>query len=467
MLFNSIEFFLFLPLVTLIYFSLPLQGRRVFLLFASFVFYGFFSVPLSLLLVFSTVLDYSISRYIQNSSHAKKRKAALLASLIGNLGVLAAFKYLDFFSYSLAALLGYHPWPVLNLVLPMGISFYTFQTMSYTIDVYRGDCKARESILDVALYVSFFPQLVAGPIMRGTSLISQFNEYHKPNLERMLSGALLCCWGLLKKVYIADPVGDLVNSAYGTASSPIDPGMFSGWALLLATYGFAVQIYCDFSAYSDIAIGSSRILGIRLMKNFDAPYLSCSIRDFWRRWHISLSTWLRDYLYIPLGGSRISKIRMYVNLTITMLLGGLWHGANWTFVIWGALHGLYLAFERHFQLEDARKSRWGFPGQFIRGVITFHLVCLAWIFFRANSVGQAFEIVSRIATWEPGRGLSIFPVLCLALLLATQLAKQHIHFGERLLHYPTASRWAVYATLALVGVVLLGSPSPEFIYFQF
>ena len=467
MLFNSIHFLVFMPLVTLVYFSLSQQPRRMFLLAASFYFYCVFSVPLSLLLVWSTVLDYTVARIIQGSDRPSVRKAALIASLVGNLGILATFKYLDFFSYSLAAVLGFRPWPELNLILPMGISFYTFQTMAYTIDVYRGRLEARKSILDVALYVSFFPQLVAGPIMRGQTLLPQFSEHHKPNAERMLSGAMLCVWGLSKKVFVADPMGRIVDSVYGTHMNPASPEAFGWPALLVATYAFAVQIYCDFSAYSDIARGAGRILGFRVMQNFDSPYLATTMREFWRRWHISLSTWLRDYLYIPLGGSRKSKVRTYVNLAVTMLLGGLWHGANWTFVVWGALHGIYLAAERWLGIDCLDRSKMGVVEKWARGIITFHLVCLAWVFFRAPTAAHALGVIKRIVTFAPGEPISGLPLFCLGGLLAFQIAKTRVDFGGVSLRYPNVARWAAYGCIFLLIRVLAGGPSPEFIYFQF
>lgn len=467
MLFNSIHFLVFLPLVACVYFLLPLRSRRVFLLAASFYFYCVFSIPLSLLLVFSTVLDYTVARVIEGTRRAGVRKAALIVSMVGNLGMLCTFKYLDFFNLSLASILGFPPWPELHLILPMGISFYTFQTMAYTIDVYRGQLAARKSILDVALYVSFFPQLVAGPIMRGGTLLPQFAEEHHPNSERILSGVMLVTWGLLKKVFVADPMGAIVDQVYGTAAMPASAAEFGSGALLLATYAFAVQIYCDFSAYSDIAIGSGRILGFRLMKNFDSPYLSTTIREFWRRWHISLSTWLRDYLYIPLGGSRGSKLRTYVNLALTMLLGGLWHGANWTFVVWGALHGIYLAGERFLGIDRLDRSKMGLVEKWVRGIIVFHLVCLAWVFFRCSTMEQAFEIIARIVTLADGRGVSHAPLAALAILLAVQIAKYRADFASIALRFPNTTRWALYGCAVLLGIALAGAQSPEFIYFQF
>jgi D-alanyl-lipoteichoic acid acyltransferase DltB (MBOAT superfamily) len=467
MFFNSIDFLIFFPLVALLYFTLPLRLRRPLIIAAGFVFYWFFSVKLSLLLVYTMVQDYTVARLLGRTERPGLRKALLICSLTGNLGLLATFKYLDFLSRSVTSILGFPVWPEFHLLLPMGISFYTFQTMAYTIDVYRRRLPAWRSFLDFACYVTFFPQLVAGPIMRGEDLLPQFAERHEFNADRVLSGVLLMTWGLLKKVFVADPIGALVDTAYGTGPGPWPHAQYSGLALLVASYGFAVQIYADFSAYSDIAIGAARVLGFRLMKNFDSPYLAISIRDFWRRWHISLSTWLRDYLYIPLGGNRGTQLRTYVNLMATMLLGGLWHGANWTFVIWGALHGLYLAGERWLGIDRLERSRMSVLEQWIRGFITFHLVCLAWVFFRARTAAQAFEVLGRIVRLAPGETIGSLPLVALGLLVAVQIAKARVDVAGAAIRVPRLSRWVVYAGVALLVVALAGGRSPEFIYFQF
>jgi alginate O-acetyltransferase complex protein AlgI len=466
-LFNSTHYLIFLPIVAWVYFTLPLRPRRLFLLAASYYFYWVFSIPLSLLLVFSTVLDYSAARLIGGSNRLGVRRAALWTSIAGNLLVLGIFKYYNFFNGSLEALIGRPLFPALQLVLPMGISFYTFQTMSYTIDVYRGKLQPCRSLLDVALYVSFFPQLVAGPIMRGTTLMPQFRENHVPNAQRILSGVLLCLWGLFKKVFIADTMMSVVNSVYGTPAHPMLPSQSSGLALLLATYAFAIQIYCDFSAYSDIARGTGRILGFRIMENFRAPYLAVSLTEFWHRWHISLSTWLRDYLYIPLGGNRFGPVRTYGNLMLTMLLGGLWHGANWTFVVWGGLHGLFLALERLLGISRRERASLSFAQKWVHGIITFHLVCLAWVFFRAPDLSYGVEAVARILTFAAGRGIALTPFLFLVVLIAGQIGKFRTVAHRVLLQHPVFSCWAVYGGVAALSLVLSSARVTQFIYFQF
>lgn len=467
MLFNSVHFLIFLPVVTAIYFTLPLRARRVFLLAASFYFYCVWSVKWSFLMVYTVFQDYVAIRIIARSDRPAVRRAALVISLGGNLAILGLFKYYGFFNNSLAALLGSRPFPVLDLILPMGISFYTFQTMSYVIDVYRRTYVPPRSFLDFALFITFFPQLVAGPIMRGKDLLPQFYEDHKPDARRMWSGTLLCLWGLFKKVFIADSMGAFVESVYGTALHPLNPAGFSGITLLMATYAFAIQIYADFSAYSDICIGAGRILGFRIMQNFNSPYLAVSITDFWRRWHISLSTWLRDYLYIPLGGNRLGRVRTTVNLMITMLLGGLWHGANWTFVIWGGLHGLYLAAERMLGIHDLDPARMRPLEKWVRGIVTFHLVCVSWVLFRSPSLPHAFQVLQRIILFAAGTGISGIPALLVVGLVALQMAKLRINFHDLFLRHPFLTRWTVYACVALLFVVLSTSRSPEFIYFQF
>lgn len=467
MLFNSIHFLIFLPVVTGVYFLLPLKARRIFLLAASFYFYCVWSIAWSFLLVYTIAQDYLAIRIIHRSPSSRVRRAALILSLGGNLLILGLFKYYGFFNNTLGGLLGSPPLPILNLILPMGISFYTFQTMSYVIDVYRRDSEPPRSFLDFALFVTFFPQLVAGPIMRGHALLPQFFENHRPQARRILSGALVCLWGLGKKVFIADPMGVIVGSVYGTATAPLDPSGFSGAALLLATYAFAVQIYCDFSAYTDICIGTGRILGFRIMENFRSPYLAVSITDFWKRWHISLSTWLRDYLYIPLGGNRKGLARTTVNLMVTMLLGGLWHGARWTFVLWGGLQGVYLVIERVLGIPRRDPRQMSVLERWVRRLVTFHLVCLGWIFFRSATFDQALQVVWRIVIWSHGPSMNLVPLAGVMAILALQIAKLRIDFHQIFLRRPVFSLWVVSLGTGFLFFVLSTARSPEFIYFQF
>jgi len=344
MLFNSLEFLFFFPTVVLLYFLTPYKYRWIILLIASYIFYMAWRAEYALLLVISTLIDYFCSlmmgRYPEEEK--QKRKPFLYLSLISNLGILFTFKYFNFFSASFTSLLkslGYdYAAPAFSLLLPMGISFYTFQTMSYTIDVYHSRLKPEKHLGVFALFVTFFPQLVAGPIERAGNLLEQLKVDHKFSYANVIAGLQLMAWGFFKKIVIADNLAIMVNNVYN------NPTQYTGVSLILATVFFAFQIYCDFSAYSDIAIGSAQVMGFTLMQNFNRPYFSKTIGEFWNRWHISLFTWFRDYLYIPLGGNRVVKWRWYYNLFITFLVSGFWHGANWTFIVWGALHGFYLVF---------------------------------------------------------------------------------------------------------------------------
>ena len=458
--FNSTAFFLFFPIVAVLYFALGLQLRMWLLLFASLFFYAFWSVPFSLLLVLSTFVDYFAAGIISGSDRLAVRRSALIGSLAVNLGLLGLFKYADFFSDSAYSLLGVRPWPELDLIMPLGISFYTFQTISYTIDVYRGHIEARKSILDVALYVSFFPQLVAGPIIRADVLIPALRIKHTVDWERIRSGLALVIWGLSKKVLVADAMAPIVQEAYA------NPGELSGFALLTATYAFAVQIYCDFSGYTDIAIGCARILGIELPKNFDSPYLACSIREFWRRWHISLSTWLRDYLYIPLGGSRKSEARTYVNLMTTMLIGGLWHGAGWNWVVWGGLQGLVMSLERLFGIPETPPK--ALAWRLLRWLVTIHIVCASWVLFRVESLQDAGTVYSRILGATPGLEFDLlWPVAMLLLVVTSNLLGVRQRLSEAMSRRPVFATVVSTLTLILLAAVIRGSRNPEFIYFQF
>lgn len=401
MLFNSLEFLFFLPIVIFLYFAIPHRFRWILMLVASYTFYMFWRVDYSLILIFSTIIDYVCGRMMSRLSFENPyRKVWLWISLVSNLGILFIFKYFNFFNSAakdLATFFGVeYAIPSLELLLPMGISFYTFQTMSYSIDVYNNRVKAEKHFGIFALFVTFFPQLVAGPIERAENLLNQLRRKNSFDFDRLLYGLQLIGWGLFKKVVIADRLARLVNEVYN------DPTSYQGLPLVLATIFFAFQIYCDFSGYSDIAIGSARILGYDLMVNFKRPYFSKSIKEFWSRWHISLSTWFRDYVYIPLGGNRVVKWRWYYNVFIVFLISGVWHGANWTFIIWGALHGFYqissFVFNRYILKVSnfIRVNKFPFLLKVSNIFITFLLVCFAWIFFRANSLSDAIYIVKNL-----------------------------------------------------------------------
>jgi len=474
MAFNSIIYFAFFIGVVGIYFSIPHRFRWMLLLSASFYFYMCWRVEYVVLLIFSITLDYICGLRMGSALGQRSKRFWLILSLCGNLGLLFAFKYFNFMNHSVSSVFHHFDWPYsisgLNILLPIGISFYTFQSLSYTIDVYRGERKPETHLGIFALYVSFFPQLVAGPIERAGHLLPQFREKKEWDFDRASYGVKRIVWGLFKKVVIADRLAVFVNAVYN------NPSEHNGWTLLLATYCFAFQIYCDFSGYTDIAIGSARVLGFKLMENFRLPYFATSMTDFWRRWHISLSTWLRDYLYIPLGGNRKGKRRIYINLLITMILGGLWHGANWTFLIWGAIHGVLLMISKMFQkraLQITEKfQRYDIFLKAVRILITFHLVCFAWIFFRANSVADAFFIIQSIGSsfLEPF-SLSLIPkksiLILVSLLLFIQWLQRKTPVISLLSSKPVYFRWPVYY-LALFGIILYGVMEENpFIYFQF
>lgn len=414
MLFNSFEFLcLFFPLVTGAYFLLPHRWRWLLLLAASCWFYMAFVPVYILILAFTIAVDYFAGLWIERSE-GRTRKTFLVASIIANVGVLAVFKYWNFLNGNLSALfhdlgLGYHV-PDLGILLPIGLSFHTFQSLSYTIEVYRGHQRAERRPGVFALYVMFYPQLVAGPIERPANLLDQLNAPEGRGIrshldaDRVVWGLKQMLWGFVKKLVIADRCGAVVDQVYGHI------GGYHTAGLLLACYLFALQIYCDFSGYTDIALGAARVMGFDLMVNFRTPYRSGSISEFWSRWHISLSSWFRDYLYIPLGGNRVSRPMWYRNLLIVFLVSGLWHGANWTYVIWGGLHGAYLVlallFAPFWRRFDDRTGLAGAPRlkQALNVLVTFHLVLFAWIFFRAGTVQEAFEVIHRIVHSGGGLG---------------------------------------------------------------
>jgi len=357
-----------------------------------YFFYGFWKVEYLGLIFVSAITDFFCARKMAESHTKQARKPYLWLSLIVNLGLLAVFKYSNFFLDSVNQISGGHAgFNGLDLILPMGISFYTFQTLAYTIDVYRGQIVPEKNFGIFSLYVTFFPQLVAGPIERASALMPQLKAGHRFSIERVVYGFRLVIWGLFKKVVIADRLATFVDPIYA------ESGAYNGMILLTATFFFAIQIYCDFSGYSDMAIGLARILGVDLMRNFRTPYFSVSIGDFWSRWHISLSTWFRDYVYIPLGGNRVSRFRWNLNIFIVFLVSGLWHGANWTYVIWGALHGIYLFLENCLRPLFSRFSAVTILRP-ARTVICFGLVLIGWVFFRASDVNSAIFILNDISS---------------------------------------------------------------------
>jgi D-alanyl-lipoteichoic acid acyltransferase DltB (MBOAT superfamily) len=464
MLFNSLDFFIFLAVVLSLYFVLPLRARQGLLVIASFYFYMYWNVKYASILVFFIFVDFFAGYYIGRASTQARKKAGLILSLCSNLGFLAVFKYYHFFTGTLHDIGLLQSAPALELLLPLGISFHTFQTMSYTIDVYRGVIEPETSLLRFALFVSFFPQLVAGPIERAKELLPQLRERFAFDVDNLAAGGQQILNGFVKKVVLADNLGPWVSQVYAA------PGEFSGLSLLLATYMFAWQIYLDFSGYSDIAIGTARVMGFHFSPNFDMPYISASIQDFWRRWHISLSTWLRDYLYIPLGGNRRGSARTYVNLLLTMLLGGLWHGASWNFVIWGGLHGAWLAMEKLVRsIKKTPSWVFGLSGfrlsRNFRRVLVFNGVCFAWIFFRAATLHDAALIIGRVFAWSPGLSI-VQDFTFFKFLLIMCLGGGYFALIKQAMLKPRALAWAA-STLGVLLVILFGAEGKEFIYFVF
>ena len=400
MTFNSWEFLLFYPIVLLLYFVLPKKCKWPMLLIASYYFYMCYQAELVFLILGTTLISWIASNVIERSESRALRKLCLTVTLVVCLGVLFFYKYFNFLAGSVTgiiSLLGGTPSPVvLNLILPVGVSFYTFQTLSYVIDVYRGDIETERNFFFYALFVSFFPQLVAGPIERPGNLIPQLKEPKPWNKTDALKGAKHMIVGFFKKVCVADVLSLYVNEIYNDVSNA------SAFGVIIATALFAVQIYCDFSGYTDIAIGCARIMGIRLMKNFDHPYTATTIKEFWGRWHISLSSWFKDYLYFPLGGSRCKKPRHLFNLFVVFLVSGLWHGAAWTYVIWGAIHGVYQIVgnltikSRNRLLGRMKLSEKSLPVVILRRIGVFILVCFAWLFFRANSMADAVVLLQSL-----------------------------------------------------------------------
>ncbi|MBO4384556.1 MAG: MBOAT family protein [Clostridia bacterium] len=481
MLFNSLEFVIFLPIVFILYWTLPNKFRWTLLLIASYYFYLSWNVKYVVLILFTTAVSYSAGLLIEKAKTKKLKVIVLSCSIVLCLSVLFVFKYFNFFFDSVSKVLSllsvrFHP-VTLKLLLPVGISFYTFQTLSYIIDVFRGDVKAERHFGIYAAFVSFFPQLVAGPIERTANLLPQIKKEHQFNGEKTLFGMKLMLWGFFKKIVIADNISAYVDKVYGSVAS------YKGFSLVVATFLFAIQIYCDFSGYSDIARGSAGILDIDLMKNFHSPYFSTSIKEFWKRWHISLSTWFRDYIYIPLGGNRVKPIRRTFNLAVTFLLSGLWHGANWTFVIWGCVHGFAQIVENGLKIKTYKKNNFIW---FLRVFIVFCLVTFAWVFFRAENISDAIYVIenSVIGISSPFKylkdgfsniGITIPILVYLIMLLLSPLAVID-YLGARADTDGIAvidkggkvMRWVFYITIGLLIVFFSQKGvAAEFVYFQF
>jgi D-alanyl-lipoteichoic acid acyltransferase DltB (MBOAT superfamily) len=467
MLFNSIEFLYFVPVVLFGAAALPQPWKNRFLLVASYFFYGSWDWRFLALIFLTTAVDYNVGNALHRTDAPAQRQRLLLVSVCVNLGILAFFKYFNFFIGSAATLLeaaGLHPSiPTLRIILPVGISFYTFQSMSYVVDIYRRQLMPAPGFLEYALFVSYFPQLVAGPIERASRLLPQILSPGRVTPGRINVALSLLVIGYAKKVLIADTVAPEVDRIF---ASPED--MSSGM-LLRGAYLFALQIYGDFSGYSDIARGVSELFGVRLMINFNQPYLSLSITEFWRRWHISLSTWLRDYLYIPLGGNRYGRWMTYRNLMLTMLIGGLWHGANWTFVVWGGLHGLLLAVERALGIGKEDGSGRAGPIGLVKCALTFHLVVLGWIFFRAPDVQAAVAYLGGISELTGLSDIGWLPLLMAGALLLIDLPQRLSDEHTVMLRVPWWIRSPAYASVCLLtlGRLLWGGGETPFIYFQF
>lgn len=484
MTFNSFGFLVLFPVVLLLYFTLPKKVRPVMLLAASYYFYMAWNFKLIFLILFTTAVSYACALIIEKSEKQSVKKWCLTVTLIVCLGVLFFFKYWGFLTdtaSSVVRLFGGTPgdWS-LELILPVGISFYTFQTLSYAIDVYRGTVKAEHNFMWYALFVSFFPQLVAGPIERPDNLLPQLKETHEPDIENFSLGLQKMAVGFFKKIVVADLLAGYVNAVYNNVNEA------TALSVVIATVLFAVQIYCDFSGYTDIAIGCARMMGIRLMQNFNRPYTARSIRDFWDRWHISLSTWLRDYLYIPLGGNRVSRPRYYFNLMVVFLASGLWHGADWTFVLWGAVHGIFRIVgsltrkprERLWESLGVRKDALWLV--LLQKVNTFALVCFAWIFFRANSIADLSVIFSRLfgaGSWSVSETMTVMG-LNTAAIIVTVLSILVLSLLDRVMSRAeletadVASRRMTTVllvwTVAVAWILLLSvGGASSFIYFQF
>lgn len=491
MLFNSLHFLIFFPITVFLYFILPHKYRWICLLGASYYFYMSWNPIYAFLILFTTGINFVSAIFMSKTENKKRRKAFLLLGIISSLAVLFVFKYFNFINEVGADLLSYVGLAVspinINVMLPVGISFYTFQTLSYTIDVYRGDTETQKHFGIFALYVSFFPQLVAGPIERSTNLLPQFYKKHTFDGQKMREGILLMLWGLFKKMIIADRLAVFVNTVY------VDVTVQPGWVMLIATIFFSIQIYCDFSGYSDIAIGAAKCMGFDLMQNFNRPYLATSIKQFWQRWHISLSSWFRDYLYIPLGGNRVKKHRHVFNLIATFVVSGLWHGANVTFVVWGFFHALFQIIES--STIKLREKIWGkvkleksILRKSLGWVLTFGAVTMLWVVFRAQNMSDAIYIYKSIvksiftktgdvawfSSYMFSLGLNMPQMLAglaaVIILIGVELTqtKKNLLSCMKKQHF---SVWWIVIIIMVISILMFGMygnlEAQQFIYFQF
>lgn len=472
MLFNSVAFLLFFPIVCVLYFAIPakrIRVRNLLLLVASYYFYMNWEPAYALLLLASTVVTYLASIGIGHFKEKRNKKLCLMGSLVLNLAVLFLFKYFNFFALNIETALRSSGLgidiPEFGLLLPVGISFYTFQALGYSIDVYRERQKAERHFPTYALFVSFFPQLVAGPIERSGNLLPQFRQRHRFDYDEVMAGARLMVWGYFMKLVLADRCGVYVDAIFNNVDK------HNGGSYWLASLLFPFQIYGDFAGYSLIAIGVARVLGFRLMENFRRPYFACSIGEFWHRWHISLSTWFKDYVYIPLGGNRVGRMRQYFNLLITFVVSGIWHGANWTFFCWGGLHGFLLCVEKTLGVG---KRQYAGVGRLCHWAVTFTLVCLAWILFRANNIDDALTIMTGMfcRLGLPDISFTMFTDLCLAAFaIAILLVKELTDEFNWNMSVAESKFWLVrhsYIVVMISLIILFGVlGGDQFIYFQF
>jgi alginate O-acetyltransferase complex protein AlgI len=475
MIFTSFEFVIFFAVVLLVRAGLrDFSAEKWFLLAASYVFYMSWSIPCGFLILFTSLLDYYVGSALGRIEIPLRRKWLLTLSLAANLGVLGFFKYNNFFldnAWNLLSALGFQAshWHA-NIILPVGISFFTFQSMSYTIDVYRGNIKPCRSPRDFLLYVAFFPQLVAGPIVRASDFLPQLVRRLRPSVLEVEAGLAQFALGAVKKLVISDQISGHVDMIFAS------PGSYDGFTLLEGVLGYAVQIYCDFSGYSDMAVGSARMMGFRFMENFQMPYSSVTITEFWRRWHISLSSWLRDYLYIPLGGNRKGVRRTYVNLMLTMILGGLWHGASWNFVLWGTLHGGALAVHKGWSAWDPLPERLKLNPAFqvmwsvLSRALTLGIVLVGWVFFRAQSWGAATEYLARLFRMAKDGTHLVSPYILAAfaaVVLVHLVVNKDRQWAHEIPGRAMPVRIVAYACLAILLACLSATDSAPFIYFQF